>query len=101
MLSKRFPFGIYYEMEDDVVYVYAILDLRRDPLWIWKQLRETTPTCERQLQTFREWKCLAVLICFLNRVNTNLSSDLTFAIGDWLRSSNHPVSVKAFCCHFL
>ena len=34
MLSKRFPFGIYYEVEDDVVYVYAILDLRRDPLWI-------------------------------------------------------------------
>ena len=31
MLSKRFPFGIYYEVEDDEVYVYAILDLRRDP----------------------------------------------------------------------
>lgn len=34
MLSKRFPFGIYYEVEDDDVYVYAILDLRRDPLSI-------------------------------------------------------------------
>ena len=32
MLSKRFPFGIYYEVEDNVVYVYAVLDLRRDPL---------------------------------------------------------------------
>jgi hypothetical protein len=40
MLSKRFPFGIYYEVEDEVVYVYAILDLRRDPQWIRKQLRE-------------------------------------------------------------
>ena len=30
MLSKRFPFGIYYEVEDEMVYVYAILDLRRD-----------------------------------------------------------------------
>jgi len=40
MLSKRFPFGIYYEVEDDVVYVYAILDLRRDPLWIQKRLRK-------------------------------------------------------------
>ena|ERR1700754_3338527 len=40
MLSKRFPFGIYYEVEDDVAYVYAILDLRRDPLWIRKRLRE-------------------------------------------------------------
>ena len=38
MLSKRF--GIYNEVEDDVVYVYAILDLRRDPLWIRKRLRE-------------------------------------------------------------
>lgn len=40
MLSKRFPFGIYYEMEGEVVYVYAILDLRRDPLRIRKQLRQ-------------------------------------------------------------
>lgn len=40
MLSKRFPFAIYYELEDDVVYVYAILDLRRDPLWIREQLCE-------------------------------------------------------------
>ncbi len=40
MLSKRFPFGIYYELEDDVAYVYAILDMRRDPLWIGKQLRK-------------------------------------------------------------
>jgi hypothetical protein len=39
MLSKRFPFGIYYEVEDEVVYVYAILDLRRDPLWIKERLR--------------------------------------------------------------
>jgi hypothetical protein len=28
MLSKRFPFGIYYEMEGDMIYVYPILDLR-------------------------------------------------------------------------
>ena len=40
MLSKRFPFGIYYEVEDEMVYVYAILDLRRDPLWIRKRLRK-------------------------------------------------------------
>ena len=40
MLSKRFPFGIYYDVEDNVVYVYAILDLRRDPLSIQKRLGE-------------------------------------------------------------
>ena len=30
---EAIPCGIYYELEDDVVYVYAILDLRRGPLW--------------------------------------------------------------------
>jgi hypothetical protein len=40
MLSKRFPFGNFYEVEDEVVYVYAILDLRRNPLWSRKQLRK-------------------------------------------------------------
>jgi hypothetical protein len=38
MLSDRFPFGIYYEVEGDLAYVYAILDLRRDPLWIRSEL---------------------------------------------------------------
>src|SRR5687767_554894 len=40
MLSRRFPFGIYYEVEDHVAYVYAILDLRRDPLLINTRLEE-------------------------------------------------------------
>jgi len=38
MLSKRFPFGVYYEVERETAYVYAILDLRRDPLWIRQQI---------------------------------------------------------------
>jgi hypothetical protein len=38
MLAKRFPFGIYYEVEDEIAYVYAVLDLRRDPLWISTKL---------------------------------------------------------------
>lgn len=34
-LSKRFPYGIYYQIEDDAfVVVWRILDLRRDPLKI-------------------------------------------------------------------
>jgi hypothetical protein len=36
MLSKRFPFGIYYEVERNVADVYAILDY---PLWIRNELR--------------------------------------------------------------
>jgi len=38
MLSKRFPFAIYYEIESGAAYVYGILDMRRDPLWIREAL---------------------------------------------------------------
>ncbi len=38
MLAKRFPFALYYEVQGDTALVYAILDLRRDPLWIRKEL---------------------------------------------------------------
>lgn len=34
LLTKRFPFAVYYRVERDVVRVYAILDCRRDPAWI-------------------------------------------------------------------
>ncbi len=37
-LTKRFPFGIYYTVDGDSVTVVAILDLRREPLWIRKLL---------------------------------------------------------------
>ena len=37
-LSKRFPFGVYYLMEDEVIRIYAVLDLRRDPAWIRRRL---------------------------------------------------------------
>jgi hypothetical protein len=39
MLSRRFPFGIYYEVEQGSAFVYAVLDMRRDPLWIRSELR--------------------------------------------------------------
>jgi hypothetical protein len=38
-LSKRFPFAIYYSVEGKVVHVYAVLDCRRNPLWIGKRLK--------------------------------------------------------------
>lgn len=31
LLSKRFPYGIYYEINDDVVIIVAVLDLRQNP----------------------------------------------------------------------
>lgn len=38
LLSKRFPFAIYYRVENDAVLVYAILDCRRNPAWIRDRL---------------------------------------------------------------
>ena len=38
MLSNRFPFGIYYDLTETAVEVYAVLDLRKDPFWIRAEL---------------------------------------------------------------
>jgi plasmid stabilization system protein ParE len=40
LLSKRFPFAVYYRIEDETARVYAILDCRRNPFWIRKKLKE-------------------------------------------------------------
>lgn len=39
LLSKRFPFAVYYRIEADEVRVYAVLDCRRHPAWIRKRLQ--------------------------------------------------------------
>jgi len=39
-LSKRFPFAIYYTVENDTVIVRAVLDCRRNPSWIRAKLRD-------------------------------------------------------------
>lgn len=31
MLAKRFPFAVYYTRDDDLVVVWRVLDMRRDP----------------------------------------------------------------------
>lgn len=38
MISRRFPYAIYYLIESEDVVVYAVLDCRRDPKWISRQL---------------------------------------------------------------
>ena len=38
MLANRFPFGIYYLEAEHETRVVAVLDLRRDPAWIRKQV---------------------------------------------------------------
>lgn len=39
-LSDRFPYAIYYTVNAEVVRVWRILDIRRDPLWLRQQLRK-------------------------------------------------------------
>lgn len=34
LVSKRFPYAVYYRIEDGVARVRAVLDCRRDPEWI-------------------------------------------------------------------
>ena len=41
VLSKRFPYAIFYrfDREKDLIQVYRVLDLRRDPSWIQRRLK--------------------------------------------------------------
>ena len=38
MLSKRFPFAIYYTISGDKIKVHAVVDCRKDPAWIRDRL---------------------------------------------------------------
>ncbi len=38
LLSKKFPFAIYYRVQSDTALIYAVLDCRRDPAWIRNKL---------------------------------------------------------------
>ncbi len=38
LLSKRFPFAVYYRIAENEVLVTAILDCRKNPSWIRKRL---------------------------------------------------------------
>lgn len=38
LLSKRFPFAIYYRVKAKTIFVHAILDCRRDPARMQKRL---------------------------------------------------------------
>ncbi|HXT10689.1 MAG TPA: type II toxin-antitoxin system RelE/ParE family toxin [Candidatus Angelobacter sp.] len=39
-LSKRFPFAIYYTVEEKIVRVRAVVDCRRNPSWLRKHLKK-------------------------------------------------------------
>ena len=38
LLSKRFPFAVYYRVEDQTATVYAVLDCRRSPAWVRRRM---------------------------------------------------------------
>lgn len=37
-LSRKFPFAIFYIVENDTVFIHAVLDCRRNPAWIRERL---------------------------------------------------------------
>lgn len=39
MLSKRFPFAVYYVVRETTAIVVAVLDMRRNPSWIHEKLK--------------------------------------------------------------
>jgi plasmid stabilization system protein ParE len=39
LLSRRFPYAIYYKVDGDQVSIWRVLDCRRNPSWILTQLK--------------------------------------------------------------
>ncbi len=40
LLSKRFPFAIYYRLRNETIRVYAVLDCRKSPAWTRNRLSQ-------------------------------------------------------------
>lgn len=40
LLSRVFPYGIFYTTDGEHVVVWAVIDLRKDPAWIRQKLQE-------------------------------------------------------------
>lgn len=40
LLSRVFPHGIFYTLEQDTVVIWAVIDLRRDPEWIVSRIKK-------------------------------------------------------------
>lgn len=39
LLSKRFPFAVYYRIEGNEIRIYAVVDCRKDPAWTREKLQ--------------------------------------------------------------
>ena len=40
LVSRVFPYGVFYTVENQVAVVWAVIDLRRDPEWIRQKLNQ-------------------------------------------------------------
>ena len=40
-LSRVFPYGIFYTLKDEIITIYAVVDLRRDPEFIRRHLDQS------------------------------------------------------------
>ena len=41
LLSHRFPFAVFYKIQEHTVFIHAVLDCRRNPAWIRERLRHS------------------------------------------------------------
>lgn len=55
MLSRRFPFAVYYQIQDEQVWVVAILDMRKKPAGIIEKLKSVMPR-NRLYETKADYK---------------------------------------------
>ena len=39
LLSRRFPFAVFYTFEKNIVSIHAVLDCRQDPAWVRERLK--------------------------------------------------------------
>ena len=44
LLSRRFPYAVYYKINGELIEIWRVLDCRRDPRWIAKQVRRKPGT---------------------------------------------------------
>ena len=38
LLSRRFPFAVFYKLKENTAFIHAVLDCRHNPAWIRKRL---------------------------------------------------------------
>jgi plasmid stabilization system protein ParE len=43
LLSRKFPYSIFYQFKETHVIIVAVIDCRRDPKWITSHLNQTLP----------------------------------------------------------